>query len=109
MTKTKLTLSPESPAYRLFLEELDKHVLHALGHLGASALVVSADQARQLGASFHTIRGSAGFFGLDDIAHISQMLEEHLFDVADGGVLEASRAAQWIVDISELAKRLPRG
>lgn len=108
MTKTKLALSLESPAYRLFIEELDKHLRHAASFVIAGRLHVSAEQARELGASFHTIRGSAGFFGLAEVATNSQTLEEHLFEVADGGALDACRAATLIGELVDLARNFPR-
>ena len=108
MSQMKFVLSTGSPAYRLFLEELDRHLLHALGHVSSDSLCVTATQARELAANFHTIRGGAGFFGLSDIAQTAKSLEEHLFEVADGAALDSDRAGGWIVSLSNLAKNLPR-
>lgn len=109
MSHTKLALSTDSPAYRLFVEELDKHLLHALSHVSSDQLMVTAQQAHDLGANFHTIRGGAGFFGLKDIAQTAQSLEEHLGDVANGGSLDSHQAGRWILHLSSIAKNLPRG
>lgn len=109
MTKIKTTLSTDSPAYRLFVEELDRHLTDALRYLTSAGLTVSVDQARVLSASFHTIRGSAGFFGLTEIAGAAQRLEDHLMEVSNGGALDARNAGEWIASFSELAKTLPRG
>ena len=61
-------------AYRIFADELPKQMsrIEALVTLGAG---LNRDQARALAAEFHTIKGGAGFFGLDQIYALASKLE----------------------------------
>ncbi|NDC39556.1 MAG: hypothetical protein EBZ48_16210 [Proteobacteria bacterium] len=109
MTNPKLSISPESAAYRLFIEEFDKHLLHAHGCIIQDAFTVPPEQARLFSVAFHTIRGSAGFFGLGEVARLCQELEDHLGEVAKGGALNGPSAAEKVRALIELTKGLPRG
>ena len=103
---SKLPLSPESPAYRLFIEEVDKHIAFAREH--ALSGTVTPEIAKQLGASFHTIRGSAGFFSLEEIAALSKELEEHFFSVAAGTPLNMALIRPNLDKLIDLTGQLPR-
>lgn len=98
-----------SPAYRLFIDELERHLCIAEIQLNPKASEVSSDQARKLSASFHTIRGSAGFFGLASIAKTAQALEEHLESVANGAALDRSTTSANLSHLINLKNGLPRG
>jgi len=62
-------------AYEIFFAEFGRHLGAARTILKNPANLSSDDRFR-LSASFHTIKGGAGFFGLSDIARISSILEK---------------------------------
>ena len=64
-----------SAAYKLFIEELERHLCDAKSIMETSA-TLNDDQRKKLGAAFHTIRGGAGFFKLSEISLVAQDLEE---------------------------------
>jgi len=66
-------------AYQLFRVELLKHLNSFEDHI-SKATAGNTSEYKRLSASFHTIRGGSGFFGLDKIAEISGKLEELLGD-----------------------------
>ena len=70
-------------AYRLFVGELQRYLDFARPMFAESTLP-SADAARLLAANFHTIKGSAGFFGFDDIFRSAGELEKTLMGIEKG-------------------------
>jgi chemotaxis protein histidine kinase CheA len=102
-----LPLSLESPAYVLFIEEVDKH-LHFAHTEFASKTSITAEAAKKLGAAFHTIRGSAGFFGLAEIAELAKGLEERFFALANGTNLDFEKSKESLEKLVALADKLPR-
>ena len=109
MSAKTVPIPLDSPAYRLFIEELERHLCAAELQLNPQSPLVSNDQARKLSASFHTIRGSAGFFGLASIAQTAQALEEHLGAVAEGADLDQSTTTANLSHLINLKNSLPRG
>ena len=103
-----LPLSPDSPAYCLFIEEVDKHLAFAHESLTGGPGGITPDIARRLGASFHTIRGSAGFFGLSEVADLAKRIEEHFFAVAGGEQLDLTRMQPLVESVTNLTADLPR-
>jgi len=97
-----------SPAYRMFIEELDKHLKTAstvLSELaGNSAL--NTEQRTRLSTAFHTIRGGAGFFALSEIALCARTLEEKLGTAPVGNDTEEIR--KLVHGLMEMALSLPR-
>lgn len=67
----------KSAAFKLFLEEIAKHMSAATERIKTGA-ALNADECKRLGAAFHTIRGSAGFFNLQDLSRLAEQLEAKL-------------------------------
>ena len=95
-----------STAYRIFVEELAKHLTKADQVLGNEQ--AQAEDLRDASNSFHTIRGGAGFFGLSDIAKIAGELEKFLLasDFRAKGGFEQSR--KLVSRLHELSKEMPK-
>ena len=77
MNKATLKVPLSSKAYLVFLDEVARYRERICTVLSALELD-SSDLRRELSAVFHTIKGGAGFFGLDDLADTSAQLETML-------------------------------
>lgn len=93
-------------AYRIFVVELEKHLQLARGIL-AENYSPSPTEFIQVGASFHTIKGGAGFFGLSDIAKTAGSLEEMLLTSKDKSKIDIVQVRGLFQQVEELAKGLP--
>jgi chemotaxis protein histidine kinase CheA len=95
-------------AYALFVSELDKHITEAILKTNTQGQAVITDnECNALRSTFHTIKGGAGFFGLNDIANVASNLE-NLFEMAMkdlNGQVSAIEAQ--LKEISKLAKQVP--
>ncbi|MBX7138217.1 MAG: Hpt domain-containing protein [Oligoflexia bacterium] len=76
-----------SKAYQIFVTELGRHLATADSVFALPEPEPTAE-LRKLAGVFHTIKGGAGFFGLDRIAELSGLLEKRLADVADTDLRE---------------------
>jgi len=94
-------LSPT--AYRLFVEELAKHLADATSTF-ARAQQATKDDLVRLGARFHTIKGGAGFFGFDRIAELAATLEER-FNAKDAATFITGDEARSLLHELESASR----
>lgn len=95
-----------SGAYKLFFEELHKHLETASSVL--SGAPSSIDESRLiLGAAFHTIRGSAGFFGLSQIAKISHELEDLLLTEESKAPVKIKKVKSLVDELQTLVSQLP--
>ncbi len=74
MKKATLRVPLTSKAYQVFLEEIGRYRKRVLTVLAVPDLG-SKDLRIELTALFHTVKGGAGFFGLDDLADTSAELE----------------------------------
>lgn len=63
-------------AYRMFCEELQKHLSAAERFFATDSWTTEALQ--EMSGRFHTIRGAAGFFKLVEVASIAGELEKAL-------------------------------
>jgi chemotaxis protein histidine kinase CheA len=94
-------------AYRMFCEELQRH-LHA-----SSAFFALSDwtpeQLKEASGRFHTIRGGAGFFKLTELSRLAGELEKGLLHGSPSEVL-AGRASLEELDrqLREVAQAIPR-
>lgn len=80
MTQVKPTFSPlSSNAYRIFVAELPQQLKRAEEVLEAN-IGVNPQQAKSLAAAFHTIKGGAGFFGLEQVYRLAGDLEKLLLN-----------------------------
>ena len=87
-------------AYRIFFDEVRRHIGQAQTTL-LEFENMSPDDMKRLACAFHTIRGGAGFFGLDQLSKVAGTLEE-TFGHSPAEVIE--QRADVIARISELAK-----
>jgi chemotaxis protein histidine kinase CheA len=60
-------------AYTLFFHEYGERLKH-VGELLSEEL--SESDRLELGRTFHTLKGGAGFFGFDEIARVASMIEQ---------------------------------
>ncbi len=65
-------------AYQRFLQELKQHEVDASSAKEVGLVSLDKDQVDQLKITFHKIKGTAGFFGLENLSSISSLLEEEL-------------------------------
>ncbi len=63
-------------AFQVFRTELRKHLSSSELLILGSTEALDVASLKRLSASFHTIRGGSGFFGLSEVAHLSEQLEE---------------------------------
>lgn len=64
----------QGKAYQLFLSELERHL--GLANQAIHDFDEIRQHAQDLAIVFHTIKGSAGFFGLGDVAKTAGKLED---------------------------------
>jgi chemotaxis protein histidine kinase CheA len=94
-------------AYRIFVVELEKHLTIARGILSSDT--PTPTEFVQVGASFHTIRGGAGFFGLNALAEVAGSLENLLIATKDSSQVDLAMARDLMKTVENLAKDLPSG
>jgi HPt (histidine-containing phosphotransfer) domain-containing protein len=95
-----------STAYRIFVEELAKHLAKADQVLVSDG--APANDLRDASNCFHTIKGGAGFFGLSEIAKVAGELEKLLLTAdfqAKGGF---DRSRNLVAQLHELSKAMPK-
>lgn len=85
-------------AYRMFVEELQKHLDASKGFFALSEW--TPEQLKETSGRFHTIRGGAGFFKLTDLSALAGELEKGLLNGTPAEV--ASRRAS----LAELDRKL---
>ena len=95
-----------SNAYRIFLTEIDKH-LSRTSDLLTGPIDLASDAPRRAAASFHTVKGGAGFFGLTEVAQIAARLED-LLNSDRLTETDLSEAQTLIVTLKRLSLELPR-
>ncbi len=64
----------EGKAYALFCQELERHIAKGRRFILLNE-ALTAPILGELSAAFHTVRGGAGFFGLDDMQRVAGELE----------------------------------
>ncbi len=97
-------LSTSSTAYKIFLEELIKHLANTK-ELLAHPEPLNSDQIRIVGSAFHTIKGGAGFFGLNEIADQAGVIESYFLKATSS--FSESEAKELVATFEVLAEQLP--
>ena len=97
-------LSTSSKAYKIFLEELLKHLANAQA-IFASDSEIDSEKIRIVGSAFHTIKGGAGFFGLSEVANLAGEIEGYF--LKNNGDFSVEHAQRMISDFQLLADKLP--
>lgn len=95
-----------SNAYKIFVAELQRH-LNTTRQLFEANTQLSSDELYQAGASFHTIRGGAGFFCLEEIARIAGELEKQLMKGPLDLSAERNGIKAKIETLESLAAKIP--
>lgn len=67
-------------AYQRFIAELKIHQENVSALHGAGVGSISSEQVEEFQIVFHTIKGTAGFFGFEKLADISSILEEEFLN-----------------------------
>jgi chemotaxis protein histidine kinase CheA len=73
-----MSQQPSSKVYELFKVELARHLAEAHSQLLEKNQVPSSECVTQLGRSFHTIKGGAGFLGFEEVASRAGQLDQLL-------------------------------
>ena len=105
MTQSDFEQRIKANAYKLFFGELQNHISKA-GQILAPERQPSDSELKQVGASFHTVRGGAGFFGLNEIAEISGRIEDLLLNAEAHLKVEAARGL--LSQVTAMTGKLPK-
>lgn len=93
-------------AYRAFVEQLDGQL--NLVHTTFDASSVDPDQVKKASEVFHTIKGGAGFFGLQNVADIAADIEGRLNDPQLDLIRGVERVRELIMQLERIAQNLPK-
>lgn len=107
MDQSSLDQRIKANAYRVFFAELEKHMLEICSTV-APGKTPDGSALRRVGTTFHTIRGGAGFFGLDELATAAGHLENLLLEDTKRACAELEKVRALVAEITLLAEKLPR-
>jgi len=94
-------------AYKIFVCELFQHLNRAQKVFQGPDALPSVEDAKTVGRNFHTIRGGAGFFGLEEMTSAAREIETMLLK-AEGSMTEKIDTIRRLLKkIEALAKDLP--
>lgn len=93
-------------AYRIFFEELHKH-LDQTRHISEWSALPGSDTVYEACARFHTIKGGAGFFQLKDIALLAGRLEDLLHSPREVLNGELPTVRTLVGELCDLADKIP--
>lgn len=103
MDENKLILSN---AYRIFFAEFDKHLTRA--RTAFTGLEQCTDDERKvLSTAFHTIKGGAGFFALDDVARTAGTLEKLFAESVSSASFDLQSARSNLQKLEQLYREMP--
>lgn len=88
-----------SRAYVLFRTELAQQV-RQVEELMSRDGAIRAEDVVAIGRTFHTIRGGAGFFGLDELARTAGELEKLFLDRLERDAVEVARLLESLRSLS---------
>jgi chemotaxis protein histidine kinase CheA len=93
-----------SGAYALFVTESARQIVRVRALL-AEETPQSGDRSRELGATFHTLKGGAGFFGLVEFMEVAARLEA-IF--SDGAAPRGGEITELVERLAQLSTELPK-
>ncbi len=99
-----IQVSPQ--VYQLFLSELQRQLAHAHEELFEGS-TPSPGEARELGRTFHTIRGGAGFLGFQNLADRAAVLDQLLRKSSEQIDQNLGRVREVLLELESLAAKLP--
>ena len=94
-------------AYRVFFSELEKHMQDVCATM-APGKRPDSKELRRVGATFHTIRGGAGFFGLEELATTAGQIENLLLQDTKRACADLESVRVLIEQISTITENLPK-
>lgn len=92
--------------YQLFLTELQRHLERAHAEL-MDGPAPSPEEARELGRTFHTIRGGAGFLGIDTVASPAAVLDDLLRKSSERIEHNLGKVREVLTELEAAAAALP--
>jgi len=98
-------LGPSSKAYQILVAELGQH-LETVGRVLTGIDPWTEDDCRRLSATFHTIKGGVGFFGLEELRQLAAKLEE-LFSAGSLSGAEVEEALELFQSFRRAAGKIP--
>lgn len=97
----------KAKAYQVFFVELERHMQEICSAVAPNKTPDSKD-LRKVGATLHTIRGGAGFFGLDELAAAAGSIENLLLQDTKRACAELDHVRALIEQVVVLTGKLPK-
>lgn len=94
-------------AYALFVSELERHLSDAKKRFSDQQKLQAKDYA-QVRSDFHTIKGGAGFFGLNNVAKAASKIEDILHSPIEQLASQVDQIRGQLKEIEELIKEIPQ-
>lgn len=94
-------------AYGIFVSEIGRHLRWAHNTFDANHDLES-ESLQEARRRFHTIKGGAGFFGLDEIASTAERLQKFFSNASSEIIDDMEQARKWIVELEQFAAQLPK-
>ncbi|MBN8550231.1 MAG: Hpt domain-containing protein [Deltaproteobacteria bacterium] len=107
MDQNSLDQRIKANAYRVFFAELEKHLAEISGVV-APGKTPGGEVLRRVGGTFHTIRGGAGFFGLEELAAVAGRIEDLLLQDTQLAKAEIDNVRRLVEEISSITRKLPK-
>ena len=96
-----------SKVYELFKVELARHLAEAHSQLLETDKVPTSECVTQLGRSFHTIKGGAGFLGFEEVAARAGQLDHLLRKSGQEIVTNLEQVRSLLGELEAVARALP--
>jgi chemotaxis protein histidine kinase CheA len=105
--RSETAMAQVSPhIYQLFITELNQHLSKAHTELFAE-VPPSPLEAKEIGRRFHTIRGGAGFLGIEDVADKAAVLDQLLRKSSEQIVENLDKVRETLLELESVAAALP--
>ena len=92
-------------AYQLFFSEYGEHILSASAELERP---ISSATQQDLKARFHMLKGSSGFFGLDEIRKVAGELENIFAKESPLAVADIDSAREKLEALRDFQSQIPQ-
>lgn len=107
MTKLRQQFPLSSTAYRIFVDELVSHIRAVHEAVEQEELVFEEQRIAEASECCHKIKGGAGLFGLNDLAHVATRLEAAMLQPLEHLQAELSEVRELIAELERYAGELP--
>ncbi len=102
----KCRFSRDSKAFLLLIEEIGKHLESTKTLLMGGRGELTPEIIRQIGIEFHTVKGGAGFFGLETLAAAAAGIERVLLKEQITDIERIIRAKKLFPEFERLAREV---